>query len=136
MKTQSTTFDDAAGRTWSCRVDWAAMRRSKAAGVDLSKYEEHLEAFYMLGPELIDALWAVVSPQGKNPGMVETLVQFEQSLTGEHLERARDALAAGVCEFYPESRAAHIKAAVQAVEEQVQKILSNYSFTSSQEGSG
>ena len=112
-------FTDNNGRQWVCRVTWAAIRRSQAAGVDLAMVEQHLGDFYRCGQSLMDALWAVCGP-GANCSQE----QFEEAICGETLEAAREALLAGVVDFFPKSRAKLITAAVAEVREQLANLES------------
>jgi hypothetical protein len=113
-------FVDGTGLRWDCRVTWAAIRRSQAAGVDLTKVEEYLGDFYRCSPSLIDAIWSVVEPAAKAAGV--TLEAFELRVGGENLEAARAALLAGLQNFFPKGRAVLIAAAVQSVEDQFEQI--------------
>lgn len=111
-------FEDNQGRKWSCRVTWAAIRRSANAGVDLSKVEEHLGEFYRGSASLVDALWAVCGI-----GMTDmTRDDFETAIDKTVIDSAREALIAGVEDFFPESRAELIRAGVAEVEKQLADI--------------
>ena len=112
-------FTDTTGRLWHCRVTWAAIRRSQSAGVDLSRIEEHLGDFYRCGQSLMDALWAVCGV-----GSHISQDDFELAIEGETLEQARDALLAGVVAFFPKSRAALIRAAIDEVRGQLAELES------------
>lgn len=114
-------FTDSQGSQWYCRITWAAMRRSTAAGVDLSLVEEHLGDFHRGSPKLIDALWAVLSPQAEEAKI--TREHFEDRMTGAVLEQAKDALLGGLEDFFPPSRGALIAAAEKEVKQQMEKLL-------------
>lgn len=96
-------FKDAAGREWFCRVDWSAMRRSEAAGVDLSIVEQYLGEFYRGSHKLVDALWSVLGPSAHEQQISRE--QFESGITGEAMVRGREALLAGCEVFFPSGRA-------------------------------
>lgn len=113
------TFTDANGRVWTLRLDWAAMRRSKSAGVDLSKIEEVLADFYRCGTELAEAVWACVDLRGQ----VANRDDFEAALTGPVMDAARDALIEAVKDFFPESRREFITAAQADVVSQFAQVL-------------
>lgn len=115
-------FKDAAGREWYCRVDWAAMRRSVAVGVDLSQVEAHLGDFFRGSTKLLDALWAVIGPAATAVGVSQE--QFESGIVGEGMERARVALLAGVRDFFPKSRAEVIDAAESELHGEIRSLLS------------
>jgi len=114
-------FIDGTGSRWNCRVTWAAIRRSQAAGVDLTKVEEYLGDFYRCSPNLIDALWSVLEPACKEQG-IRTLAEFEERVSGEVLEGARDALLEGLRDFFPKGRAILIQAAANDVEKQLRAL--------------
>jgi hypothetical protein len=115
-------FKDAAGREWFCRVDWAAIRRSEAAGVDLSSIEEHLGAFHRGSIKLVDALWAVLQPAAETKGV--TLEQFELGIRGTVLDTSREALLAGVSDFFPPLRSRLMRAANAEVTAEIQSLVS------------
>lgn len=117
----SSVFSDSVGYVWNCRVTWAAIRRSQAAGVDLTLVEQHLGEFYQCSPKLIDALWSVLEPAGKEGG-VKTREEFEERVSGEVLEAARDALLEGLAAFFPRGRVILIRAAANDVEKQLQAL--------------
>jgi len=117
----SSAFPDNLGVMWTCRVTWAAIRRSQAAGVDLALVENHLGEFYQCSPKLIDALWSVLEPACKEQG-IRTLAEFEERVSGEVLEGARDALLEGLRDFFPKGRAILIEAAANDVEKQLRAL--------------
>ncbi len=108
-------FEDEKGRSWNCRIDWAAMRRAKGAGVDLSKVEEHLGDFYRGSVSLIDALWAVVAKQAETAKL--SLADFEAGMTGDAISRGTEALVEGLRNFFPPSRSKLIAAANDEVKD-------------------
>lgn len=114
----SQAFVDATGRSWSLRLDWAAMRRAKAAGVDLSKIEEVIPDLYRCGTELAEAVWACLDMRGQAVNRDD----FEGALTGPAMDAARDALLAAVSDFFPESRRQFIEAARTDVVDQFSKL--------------
>lgn len=113
-------FKDALNREWFCRVDWAAMRRSVAADCDLSQIEGDIGDFHRGSVKLIDALWAVLSPEAAKVGV--TLDQFEAGMFGEAIERGREALLAGVADFFPKARGLLIGQASQEVAAEIQAL--------------
>ena len=112
------TFTDATGRVWSLRLDWQAMRRAKAAGVDLSKIEESLPDLYRCGVELSEAVWACLDLRG---GAVNR-DEFESALVGDAMEAARDALLQAVIDFFPEHRRRLIAGAIADVRRQMAEL--------------
>lgn len=121
MASSAFSFSDGVGVTWNCRVTWAAIRRSAAAGVDLSKIEDHLADFHRCSPALVDAVWAVCSMDAKSLDIDRD--NFENRLSGEVLEAARVALIAGVEDFFPPGRARLIRAAENEVATQMRALL-------------
>lgn len=117
----TTTFADASGRTWTPRVTWAAIRRSVALGVDLSLVEDHLGDFHRGSVKLVDALWAVLSPDAELQKVSRE--EFEQQITGETLGEALDALLAGLRDFFPSQRSQLIERADADVKNQLEKLL-------------
>lgn len=95
-------FKDGNGRDWSITVNYSAkVRVEAAAGVDLF----NVDVFKQLGEDtgkLIATLCAVVEPQLKEKGV--TAEQFLDSLTGDSLEQAGDALLQEIIDFFPQKR--------------------------------
>lgn len=120
MTKERKVFADAAGRRWFCGVDWAAMRRAKAVGIDLSRCEEHLGDFARGSTALVDALWAVVALRATEEQVTKEM--FEAGLTGEAMERGRVALLEGVEDFFPSGRAELIRAAATEVDAEIQSL--------------
>lgn len=118
----SNSFTDSKTRVWTCRITWAALRRSTAAGVDLSIVEDHLGDFYRGSPKMLDALWAVLSEDANTQNVDRD--DFENSITGDTIESARDALLQGLKDFFPSQRAALIAAAAEDVKTQIEKLIS------------
>ena len=110
----------AGDRTYTIRIDWAAMKRAKAAGVDLSLTEELLGDFFRGSPLLAEALWAICKPQAG--GLTQE--QFEAPRRGQVLADAIDALVAGLVDFFPQQRGKAREAAVRQVKEQIEALLS------------
>jgi len=121
MASSAFSFSDDSGVSWNCRVTWAAIRRSAAAGVDLSKIEEYLGDFYRCSPLLVDAVWAVCCDDAYGLGVERP--EFERRLTGDTLEAAREALISGIENFFPKGRGKLIRAAANEVAEQVAALV-------------
>ena len=121
MASSAFSFSDGSGVCWNCRVTWAAIRRSAAAGVDLSKIEEHLGDFHRCAPSLVDAVWAVCCDDAKGLGVDRD--EFEQRLTGDTLEDAREALISGIENFFPKARGKLIRAAADEVAGQIAALV-------------
>lgn len=119
--TEKLFFEDIAGRGWCCRVDWSAMQRSQAAGVDLSRAEEYLGDFYRGSALLINALWAVVGPEATKVGVTREM--FEQGIRGETIEAAREALLAGLEDFFPKSRGELMRVAADEVAAEIRALV-------------
>ena len=109
------SFTDENGRAWTLRLDWAAMRRAKAAGVDLSQIESIIHLLHAGGVELIDALWACLDLNGGPVNRDE----FERAVTGDTIGYARMALIEAVKDFFPAARAEAIDAADRVISRQV-----------------
>jgi hypothetical protein len=116
-------FVDKKNREWILEVNVAAMRRAKAAGVDLSMPVNQLREFLMDDVFIADALWAIVSLNAKERGITQE--QFDEAFNGSTFETAREALFAGLEEYYdPKSqRAAMFRAAVAEVKAEMAKAL-------------
>lgn len=102
---QPAEFTDSDGRQWVLRLTWAAMRRSAAAGVDLSKVELYLADWFRGSHTLIDALYAVLKPQceAEKPPMDQE--SFEERIAGPVVPRAAAALVQALENFFPPERA-------------------------------
>lgn len=118
----SPRFKDAAGREWFCRVDWSAIRRSAAGGVDLSMLESHLGDFYRGSILLVDALWAVLGPEADKQNIDRET--FEAGMVGEAMVRGREALLAGCTDFFPSQRAKLMHAANAEIVAEIRGLLS------------
>lgn len=116
-------FVDKLGREWTFTVDVAAMRRAKKAGVDLSMPVKQLQEFVMDDVFMVDALWAVVSPDAESKAV--TLEQFEKGLDGKVLEVAQEALWEALCEYYPDPKAQMLRAALASVKTEMAKVATS-----------
>lgn len=114
-------FTDCSGQRWDMRVDWAAMRRSAAAGVDLSKVEEYLGDFYRGSVSLVDAVWAVISPEAER--MRVDRETFERRVSGEVLEQMIEALRGGLTNFFPSRRGELIELADAEIRRELTDLL-------------
>lgn len=118
-------MQDAAGRDWKLTINVAALRRAKSAGVNLSMAVEQLREFVMDDVFLCDALWAIVEPQAKELAISKE--QFEASLDGHSLELARTDLWDALCEYYPEGKSQMLRAAIQAIAQELAKATADIS---------
>jgi hypothetical protein len=91
----------------------------------LSLVEEHLGDFCRGSIKLIDALWAVVGPDATTQQV--TREQFEDALTGQHMDEARGALLEGLRDFFPSQRAELIAKAAAEVQGQMAQLLDSTS---------
>ncbi|MEM7557485.1 MAG: hypothetical protein AAF394_00045 [Planctomycetota bacterium] len=119
QETKPNVFFDSDGGNWVLKVDWAAMRRALSVGVDLSIIEEHVADFLRGHPKLIDAIWAVAKSTKKDL----TVEEVESVVSGQVIEPATHALCEAVAMFYPEKRAASIRAAEKAVKQEIDKAI-------------
>lgn len=97
---------DRLGRVWSCELNFAECLRIKGerSQVDLvdGKLDELLPRLYESVTALVNVLWDVVKPQAAAREISE--LDFARGLDGDVLERALDALLAGVANFSPPQR--------------------------------
>lgn len=95
-------FKDGSGREWIIAVNYSAKQRVQAkTQIDLF----NVQVFEDLGKDvgkLIDVICAVCEPQLKEKGI--TADQFLDSLTGDSLEQAGDALLEEIINFFPQKR--------------------------------
>jgi hypothetical protein len=96
-----TTFKDALGRDWIIQVNYSARERVKAlcGGLDLFDPQS---AFSDIGDNpvlLIETLYAVCQPAIEQRKLAKA--DFVDSLTGESLEQAADALIEAYINFSP-----------------------------------
>ena len=113
-------FEDKEGTVWPMRVDWAAIRRSRAANCDLCD-ELILEQIIRGGSVLIDALWAVLEPIAGQAKIAQTV--FESRIRGEVWDQARDALMEGLEDFFPPQKVEILKAIQKEFRETVETNL-------------
>ena len=110
MDEQPALFTDNDGRTWVLRVTWAAMRRSAAAGVDLSKVELFLGDWFRGSHTLIDALYAVLKAECETAKIDQDA--FEERISGPVVPLAAEALIKALENFFPPERAELLSEAV------------------------
>lgn len=113
-------WTDNEARSWPLRIDWAAMRRAKAAGADLSNAEELLGDFFRGSVLLIETLWAIHEPEAIKRGIDREA--FEAAVSGAAMEKAREALLEGLSDFFSPTRAELLRAAVAEVAAQIQSL--------------
>lgn len=107
------TFTDNTGHVWSLVIDWGAMRRSAAAGVDLSEVEVHLADFYRGSHLLVNALWSILREQCQSIRLTQE--GFEARVTGAAVPAAADALIEALKRFFYQERAELLELAVAEV---------------------
>lgn len=99
-------FTDDQYRTWSLRIDIAAIRRVRALhGIDLAKVFASRDAFEALYSDivlLVDVIYTICKPQADELGITDE--QFGAALAGDALGRAIHAFEEAAIEFLPESR--------------------------------
>lgn len=104
MRPTENKFCDGDGRTWVLRVDYAAMKRVRSIlGIDLPKVAtDPAQLGELLGNplDLIDVIWCVVEPRARELQVTDE--QFGGSLAGDVILKARDALLAGLLDFFPQ----------------------------------
>lgn len=100
----SKSFTDSVGRTWVCDVDVSALRRCRSRlGVDLATAATDPQK---IGPiiedpvALADVLYCVLEPKLTAQGVSDDA--FGAALAGEIIIAARDALLAGLIDFFPQ----------------------------------
>lgn len=109
------TFVDAAGHSWTVRIDINALRRIKEqAGVDLRVIDsgQQLVALANDPLTLVAMLYAALAPQIAAAGLSEE--QFAERFAGDVLETAADALVEEIILFFPRRLRAGLAKAWQA----------------------
>ena len=99
------SFTDTKNRAWNLAVTYASVRRVRElVGVDLLKLDDKL--FEQLGDpiKLVDVLYVLCKPQAE--ALKVTDEEFGESLAGDVLETASDALMGAVGDFFPSRRKA------------------------------
>jgi len=109
-----TNFKDAQGHEWHISIDWAAMRRSAAAGVDLSKVEMYFGDWFRGSHTVVDALYAVCQPECERwkPAPLDR-DSFEARIVGDVVPAAAEALVDALQNFFQKERAELLADAVQ-----------------------
>lgn len=101
--TPAPTFRDAAGRTWTLRLNvLSAMRVKTATGVDFLSIARDPAALanFAAGPEqVIKAAWALIQPDAEKLGVTEE--QFLSSLDGDACDSLAEAMFAALTTFMP-----------------------------------
>ena len=96
------TFKDSAGRDWLIVINYSAKERVQAmTGLDLFD----LSVFERIGDDpakLIDVLYAVCKPDADKIPI--TKAQFVDSLVGDVIEQAAEALTQEIIDFFPKRR--------------------------------
>jgi len=105
-------FTDDKGRVWRVAIDVGAAKRVKArTDADLLKAIEDGGLLRQLGEDpvlLVDVLYALCLPQAERDGIDEDA--FVEGLVGDAIESAADALVEGLVDFFPQRRAALLRA--------------------------
>jgi hypothetical protein len=97
-----TRFTDAAGRTWTLRIDIAALRRVRARlGAEVTEALFGGDCGRILrGPDLLaDALAAILEPQIKGAGL--TAEKFADEFSADDIPAALEALMDARSDFFP-----------------------------------
>lgn len=102
-------FTDSAGRTWILSMNVGAIRRVKAQlGIDLLTVLDHdCQLFARLGADIalaVDLVWVLIADQAEKMGVTDE--QFGESLVGDAIDRAMEALVAETIAFFPQGRRA------------------------------
>lgn len=102
-----TTFVDTAGRTWTVRVDVAAIKRVRSvAGVDLYGLVD--DRFAGLGRllgdpvPLVDVLYVLCRDAAERAGVTDE--DFGRAMAGDVIERAANAFVEALIDFFPDPR--------------------------------
>ncbi len=134
------TFRDNKGRQWTCRVDYAALRRVRdTLGINLAdtavndKGENIILMRIASDPVLlVDVLYLVCC--FRNGQSAVTAEDFAESIVGDVIDEASLALLSGLAEFFPTSRRLPMlkavemtRAAMTEFRESMEKILSGES---------
>lgn len=103
------SFTDSAGRTWLVSINVGAIKRVKAQlGVDLlTVLDRDCQLFARLGADIalaVDLVWALIADQAEKLGVSDE--QFGESLAGDAIDRAMEALVAETIAFFPQGRRA------------------------------
>ena len=97
------SFTDTKGRAWNLAVTYASVRRVRElVGVDLLKLDEKLFEQLADPIKLVDVLFALCRPQAE--ALKVTDEDFGESLCGDPIETASDALMGAVGDFFPSRR--------------------------------
>lgn len=118
-----TTWLDANGRNYSCKITVGAMRRVKeATGLNLMETVTG-DLLQRLGEDpalFVDALYAIHRPQCDAAGV--TAEQFGEALYGDALDRATRAFTEALVEFLPDPRTRRLMgAALKKAEEEAEE---------------
>lgn len=112
----STSFKDTTGRTWLLHIDWAAMKRVRAAtGIDLhglvarpgpkmtkaeaAKLLDPLQEFLDDPYQILDVLWALLQPDAQRLGEGLSQEEFLAGFGDDTLDRAVMCLEKALLDF-------------------------------------
>ena len=105
------TFTDSKGRTWTCRVDTAALRRIRdSLGFNLAG-EEAMQKLQDDPVLLVDTIFAVILPQAQAANV--TGMDFGESLEKDVIDDATLALLEGLADYFPTRRRLILEAAIE-----------------------
>lgn len=109
------TFKDSLGRDWIIEVNYSAKQRVKAA-CDLDLFD--LAVFQKIGADptlLIDVIFGLCKPEIEKRGV--TAEQFVDSLVGDAIEQASDALLQEIIDFFPSSRRTTLRKVLETAQQ-------------------
>lgn len=111
------TFTDGKGRTWTCRVDTAALRRIRdSLGFNLAG-EEAMQKLQDDPVLLVDTIFAVILPQAQAANV--TGMDFGESLEKDVIDDATLALLEGLADYFPTRRRLILEAAIETTKKTI-----------------
>lgn len=101
-------FIDKKGQSWDLSINVAAMRRAKAADIDLSLPQKQIDKFFLDDTFVADCLFAIV--KANTPGLTQE--SFDDLLDGKVLAEAREALWESLYEYFDDPKAERLRESV------------------------
>jgi len=116
------TFKDEAGREWRLKVHVPAAKRVRDdVGVDLLEVGDGqlVKRLIEQPADLVGVLWVLVEQQAKQQDVSPEA--FGEGLCGEAIDSAIDCLFEALCDFFPPSKRAVLRAAMEKVRQTEQR---------------
>jgi hypothetical protein len=96
-------FRDAEGREWSVSVNVLTVKKLRSLGCDIMAEDGGgINSLASDPVALGESLWAICSDQATKRGVTESM--FFESIGGEALESATDAMIGAIIDFFPSAR--------------------------------